>query len=266
MVVSYPSSIKSELRREFQVDWTRFDPIARIEFTISDEEINLGTLPALTRTSVPVRVFSQKANPESADPDLTAIRAGFESLAFINAATSRRIIPAADGSFAADGMFPSRFYFGLDADSLPEGWYVASAMSGTGNLLNDLLVIRGAAVDPIAIILADDGARVEGVAQNAVDDPVAARVVLIPPVNRRGPYSMFPTAMADTSGAFVIERVPPANYRILAIDEAGFDRGATYWQSPDFLRRYEIRGEAVTVDPGARIVISPEAILLNDWR
>jgi hypothetical protein len=35
-----------------------------------------------------------------------------------------------------------------------------------------------------------------------------------------------------------------------------------YWLDPDFLRQYELRGELITVDPGARLTINPEAIPL----
>jgi hypothetical protein len=49
---------------------------------------------------------------------------------------------------------------------------------------------------------------------------------------------------------------------MLAFDPAGRSDLVPYWESPDFLRQYELRGELITVDPGARLTISPEAIPL----
>jgi hypothetical protein len=37
-----------------------------------------------------------------------------------------------------------------------------------------------------------------------------------------------------------------------------------YWESPEFLRQYELRGEPISADPGARLTIDPEAIPLVD--
>jgi hypothetical protein len=76
--------------------------------------------------------------------------------------------------------------------------------------------------------------------------------------------AQFPNAEADMWGAFVLEDVPPGEYRLLALDAAGRPTINPYWQSPDFLRQYELRGELITVDPGARLTINPEAIPLVD--
>jgi hypothetical protein len=51
---------------------------------------------------------------------------------------------------------------------------------------------------------------------------------------------------------------------LLALDLLGRRLAGVYWQSPDFLRQYEFRGELITVDPGARLTINPEAIPLVD--
>jgi hypothetical protein len=50
----------------------------------------------------------------------------------------------------------------------------------------------------------------------------------------------------------------------LSIDVAGVPYGHPFWEDPAFLRQYELRGERITVDPGARLTINPEAILVVD--
>jgi hypothetical protein len=74
----------------------------------------------------------------------------------------------------------------------------------------------------------------------------------------------FPTAVADASGVYRLTRIPPGEYRMLALYVAGRPSYSRYWESPDFLRQYELRGERITVDPGARLTINPEAILVVD--
>jgi hypothetical protein len=89
-----------------------------------------------------------------------------------------------------------------------------------------------------------------------------AWIVLIPPVNLRGPLASFPTTVANVSGVYVLEDVPPGEYRLLALDLAGLPIGVA--EAPEFLRQFERRGELITVGPGARMIVNPEAILAYD--
>ena len=51
------------------------------------------------------------------------------------------------------------------------------------------------------------------------------------------------------SGGFTLDNIPPGEYRMLALEVAGMDDGSPWWELPEFLRRYELRGERITVDP-----------------
>ena len=118
---------------------------------------------------------------------------------------------------------------------------------------------------PVQVVIAVDAAHIEGVTRDALNEIVPdARIVLVPILNRRGPMTKVPTAVADSRGAYLLENVAPGDYRILALDAAGQRKSHLYWEDPDFLRQYERLGEPITVDPNSRMVINLETILLSD--
>jgi Carboxypeptidase regulatory-like domain len=70
--------------------------------------------------------------------------------------------------------------------------------------------------------------------------------------------------VSDSFGGFLLEDVPPGTYRLLALDEAGLGGQWSYWESPEFLRDFELRGEPVTIDPDARVRIDVRAVPLYE--
>lgn len=231
--------------------------IARLRVRLVDQDLDLGVISA---TPVPVsgRV---RARGEHA----YAVDRGRVALLFADAWGYLVTIQAAvDGSFSYSlhrGMYRT-LPAGLSGP--PPGWYVASIRSGGRDVLLEGLDVDGGPVPPLEIVLADDGARIEGIVRRDDYSIVpAARIVLIPPPNRRGPILAFPTAAASATGVWVIEQVPPGEYRLLALDVAGEPDTHPYWESPEFLREYELRGERITLDPGARMTINAEAIPLH---
>jgi hypothetical protein len=66
------------------------------------------------------------------------------------------------------------------------------------------------------------------------------------------------------NGTWVLDDVPPGNYRLLVLDVAGKPDRYPYWEDPVFLSRYELPGETITVDAGARMRIDTEAIPIRD--
>jgi hypothetical protein len=165
-----------------------------------------------------------------------------------------------DGSFIVQAMHPGLFHFFVDQENMPEGWYVSSVTSGGRDVLRDGLEVTGAILNPIEITVANDGAEIQGVARDGDGALVPdARIVLIPPVNRRGAFASFPVAVADQSGTFVLEDVPPGEYRVLALEVPGGRESDPSWDAPEFLREFELRGQLLTVDPGAQLTLSPQA-------
>lgn len=231
------------------------DPIARVRVRIDDSDVDLGTVAPDPRANVSGRVV---VRPAGEPPP--AFVFSFTYLDLIGEAY--RSLAWSNGSFVVEGLSPGLWIFG--AGALPSDWYVASVMSGGRDVLRDGLE-GGGQVAPIEIVVACDGARIRGVVRDEDSRLVPdAAVVLIPPAGRRGPMLSFPDTTADAGAAFSLDRVPPGEYRLVALDVVGQPLLAAHPEDPEFLRKYELRGERITLDPGARMTINAKAIPLSD--
>jgi hypothetical protein len=234
------------------------NPVVRRRVVIGDADVDLGDLAPDTHVWASGRV-SWKAGetPQGSDTPL-GIR--FEE----SQATLLRIAEFDGESFIVRGL--SRGLWSVSANLPSGGGYVVSVTRGGRDVIRDGLEVGSGPVSPVEILLAADGARIEGVARRRDGGELVpdARIVLIPPPQRRGTTTRFITIESDARGAFSVEVVPPGEYRLLALDVAGRSDVYPYWESPEFLRQYELRGELITVDPGARLTINPEAIPLVD--
>jgi hypothetical protein len=267
--LGYSSALFGAFRqREFDPDLQRsLEGHARIvntRITVDADEadetgnVDLGTIPVSPRVSAEGRVVVRPLGRGSID--LTSLR-------LMIGLTRVR----ADGTFLLQDRLPGPYGFRFAPDSIPEGWYVESAWSGGRDVLREGLELTGRPA-PIQVVIAEGAGRIEGTVRNADGELLpGARVVLILPSHRRGSLLRFPTATADAAGRYVLDGIPPGEYRLLALDEAGTVVPTPsvlapdlYWESPDFLRRNELRGERITLDPGARLSIHREAILLDD--
>jgi hypothetical protein len=261
MLVSFPNHVQNVLSNEFEIDWTAHDPIGMTRFTLADEDIDLGLVPEPPRFDVPGRAILRSGAFAGAELDLAAL----PELIFMNEPYAVTSTPSTasvgpDGSFVVENLYPALFAMLFQVELLPANWYVAAATSRGRNVLTEGLRVEGAPA-PIEVVLAGDAGWIEGRVLDSGGAAVPdARVILIPPAERRGPMLDFPTAVADHAGAFSLERIPPGDYRILAVNPSGYPERNPYWQSPTFLADYEGRGERISIEPSARIVMNPEAV------
>ena len=220
------------------------NPLATLRINVDPREdkdndhiLDIGVVPLAAKVSVAGRViFKSGTDPKI---DFTKLRFVFAG-SFLG---THIVDPAADGTFEIKGVNPGLFEIAPPPAQwdLPAGFYVASVTSG-GDVLKDGLVIETDKRNPVEIVIADNASTVEGVVRGRNDSVVPdARVILIPPPTRRGIMANFPVALSNESGEFVIDRVPPGDYRLLALDLAGIpDTGAfgvvtPTWQGADFL-------------------------------
>jgi hypothetical protein len=254
--VNYTTWVTGSLDR----DWDQLDPIASFEVSLDDRDVDVGTVQIAPHQRISGGVRLRATEPSDFDFDQIG------NVAIIDHFSNVRQAPVGpDGDFVLSGVSAGLFEFNLP--KLPTGWYVASVMSGGRNVGRDGLLVGGMA-SPIEVQIASGGARVQGVARDRSSALIPdARIVLIPPVDRRGPMTEFPTTRTDDTGAYGLDSVPPGRYRALMIDVAGregFVRASDpYWQSPDFLRRYEPLAEAVTVDPSVELLLDLELIAFD---
>jgi hypothetical protein len=98
---------------------------------------------------------------------------------------------------------------------------------------------------PVEILLAADGASVEGVVPDAEGKPAAgARVVLAPAPDLRERADAWRTTEADQAGRFQLKGITPGEAKIFAWPDV--EEGA--WLDPEFLKTIEDQGEPVKLD------------------
>jgi hypothetical protein len=130
----------------------------------------------------------------------------------------------------------------------PNGmFYVQSANSGTTNLLEShLSVAPGGSVQPIEIVMRDDGASLSG---NVPSDSqlLNATVMAIPERTSMQPILQH----TDLNGSFQFPFLPPGAYKILAVDHPEL----LEYTNPDVLRKYlsKARDTTLSADQAARI-------------
>lgn len=122
---------------------------------------------------------------------------------------------------------------------VPKGFYVKSVRSGEHDVIADRLQVPAGAV-ALDIVLAADGSRIEG----SVPEASGAVVVALTPKNRER-FDRFTATTTDQYGRYVFVDVPPGEYKLFAWDDVGENE----WLDPDFLKRYESQGVAVTAAP-----------------
>jgi hypothetical protein len=131
-------------------------------------------------------------------------------------------------------------------------WYVQSARSGSVNLLHDLLIVpRTAGVEPIEVVLRDDGGSVTGMVRS--EKPEFAAVLVAPEFAPMQPPRI---VTADRSGHFSVESLAPGNYKVFAFDSLE----PVEYSNPQALRQYDFKAVRVSVTPGSSADVNLELI------
>jgi hypothetical protein len=158
-----------------------------------------------------------------------------------------------DGSFAVRNFVPGRYAVDLQPNS---PWYVQSAMSGMVDLLReDLVLSSGRRPEPVEIVLRDDGAMLSGTIR-ADGQPGVGSVLLIP---EQAAPSQIRVAAAAPGGDFLFDRVPPGDYKVLALDTVA----DLEFRNPEVLGSYLSKASRITLEPGQQASVSLERITVG---
>jgi len=164
---------------------------------------------------------------------------------------------AGDGKFTLSGVFPDAS--NLSVTGLPDGFYVKSILLGDRDVLESGLdLTSGSAAGPLRIVLSGKVGTVSGTVTAADGKPAAgATVVLIPKSEKRRTQSRFyKFTTTNPSGQFTLKNVDPGEYRVCAWE----DVETMAWMDPEFLKPYENKMTALSVEPGARAALQLTAI------
>lgn len=164
---------------------------------------------------------------------------------------------ADDGSFTVKDVGAQEYR--VRVTGLPQGAYVQAGRIGSNDALNAAFTIDNPGTQ-LQIQLGFSPGRVSG---NVTDDrgaPVTSvQTVLVPDEARRGRNDAYFTATTDQNGQFTFNNVAPGRYKIFSWE----DIPAGAYQYPDFLRRYEDRGQALTVNANGAITANVRLIPAN---
>ena len=135
-------------------------------------------------------------------------------------------------------------------------WYVQSARSGSTNLLRDLLVApRNAGVEPIELVLRDDGGAITGTVR--AEKPDSAMVLLVPEF---APTQLPQIIPIDRNGHFGVEHLAPGNYQVFAFDAPG----QIEYSNPQVLRQYDSRAVRVSIAAGGNADVTVDLIQVGE--
>jgi hypothetical protein len=134
--------------------------------------------------------------------------------------------------------------------------YVKSIRLGERDVLKDGLHLEGPPPGPIEIVIGTDGGIVEGRVFNDRQQAVSSIWVSLIPDSSLRYHVNHKFASTDIGGRFQFQGVPPGDYHLFAIEDAG----AGSWQDPGFMRDYESRGTAVRVGANGKVSIDVLAI------
>jgi 5-hydroxyisourate hydrolase-like protein (transthyretin family) len=164
---------------------------------------------------------------------------------------------AGDGKFTLSGVFPDAS--NLSVTGLPDGFYVRAIQLGDRDVLESGLdLTSGPPAGPLRIVLSGKAGTVSGTVTAADGKPAAgATVVLIPRSEKRRTQSRFyKFTTTNPSGQFTLKNVDPGEYRACAWE----DVETMAWMDPEFLKPYENKMTALSVEPGARAALQLTAI------
>ncbi len=153
-----------------------------------------------------------------------------------------------DGSFEIDQVGDGDYRIQLW--ELPEDVYLKSAqLAGEDVLDSGLGISRKQAPGLLELILSASGGRIDGVVMKDQQPFSGARVILIPELSRRTLDRFYKETSTDQYGRFTLRGIIPGDYKLFSWETV--EEGA--YRSPDFLRSYEDRGQAVHVDEGGHL-------------
>lgn len=154
----------------------------------------------------------------------------------------------ADGSFRFEDVNPDHYDVNIN---VPPGLYLKSVRAGnTDAMVSGLDLSNGAGA--LDILLGTNPPQVSGsvVDPNTQQPAPSATVVLIPQEKERQNASTFYiTTNTDQYGNFTFSRVTPGQYRVYAWEDVQYGQ----WFDPDFMKKYDTKGEPAAAQEGTPV-------------
>ena len=228
---------------------------SRTNVEVIDRSIENLTLPAMPLVNVPGRMIyngdppgRKLTNPSLRFQVVRGIQPFFMGASNNGQGASSMVTPDPDtGDFVISSMAPGVYKITLNPQALPDA-YVDDVRQGVKSVYQDGFTVTDQSTQPIEVHLAGPGGKIEGIVRTASQEPaVRARVVLVPEPARRQDLTRYSNAQTDKDGKFTLRAIPPGNYTILAWESVP----QSAWLNADFMKKFESRGQPVTIERGA---------------
>ena len=177
--------------------------------------------------------------------------------AFLPAGQSEMAEVAADGTFTLRDV--GAMEYRIRVMGLPQGAYIQAGRIDTTDALNAPFSVDNQG-SQLQLQLGFAPGRVSGTVSDDRGAPApGVQAVLVPDEARRGRNDAYFAATTDRSGQYAFSNVPPGRYKLFAWE----DVPAGAYQYPDFIRRYEDRGQTITVNANGAITADGRLIPAN---
>ncbi|HET8667231.1 MAG TPA: carboxypeptidase regulatory-like domain-containing protein, partial [Terriglobales bacterium] len=154
-----------------------------------------------------------------------------------------------DGSFQLKLRGGSHFYTNITANNRDfEDYYTKDVLYAGQDVTASGFTV-GPTPGKLTVVVADDGARIEGAVLDANNHPYAsATVIAVPEDQYRDWYEIYGRAESDQNGRFTMRGLRPGDYRLFAWEE--MQDGA--FMDPEFMRDYNQLGVSVHAKSNGR--------------
>jgi protocatechuate 3,4-dioxygenase beta subunit len=144
-----------------------------------------------------------------------------------------------DGSFHIDGLRPGTYEVLARAN---EAAVAPAQMTASGATADGHLLKVGTAPVTMAATLVESSGSVNGFAKSD-GKPAPGVMILLVPSNPGANREMFRRDQSDSDGSFILKRVIPGEYTLVAIE----DGWTLDWAHPEVIGHYLAKGQKVTV-------------------
>lgn len=186
---------------------------AQQKVEVGEEKIDSIVVAIGTGAKVSGRIVASRGGPVA----LSRAQVNLRSISEDEASSFVMTEVNKDGSFELDGVTDGTY--ALFTGGLEQGWYVKAAHLGAEDVLqNGVGMEKGAAGGTLEIVIAADGAQLEGtVTDSDQNQPLPGAVVRarLDPVTDFNRYRTR-EAITDQNGQFVLKDIPPGKYKVSA--------------------------------------------------
>jgi len=212
-------------------------------FEVGKRDLDLGELACHPARPVSGKLMLADAMPDGSLPDALHVGIGAYGRRYGIVGEQTRARVQSDGAFTIPGLFMMP-YWGLYVEGLPAGYYVKEARMGSRDPRREP-VFPG--MGELLVIAARDGASLHGQVLDSRGEPVADAIAVVAPdtLSPQAWPRQVRSQVADQSGHFEFDSLPPGKYRLLAF--RGLVTGQA--ENPDFLRPHLSRAVEVTLEP-----------------